>query len=146
MSPDNDLKAVCSVTEMARKLRLSRARFYQLQNAGVFPKPVYCPHTRRPFYPLDLQHRCLEIRKTGIGPEGQPILFNRPRTDRSERSPGRPAQEYEELIEALRKTGLKVSRRNVAEAVKALYPAGLTQVQVEGTVIRDLFRYLEQRR
>jgi len=33
--PDHDLKAVCSVTALAEKLRLSRARFYQLQKLGV---------------------------------------------------------------------------------------------------------------
>ncbi len=55
MRLDNDLKAVCSVTELTKKLGLSRARFYQLQKMGVFPMPIYCTRTIRPFYPLELQ-------------------------------------------------------------------------------------------
>ena len=35
MLSNNELKAVCSVTDMANKLGLSRARFYQLQKVGV---------------------------------------------------------------------------------------------------------------
>ena len=46
MLPDYDLKAVCSVTALAKKLGLSRARFYQLQKMGVFCAPVYCTRTR----------------------------------------------------------------------------------------------------
>jgi len=75
MLSNNELKAVCSVTEMAGKLGLSRARFYQLQKTGVFPAPVYCVRTKRPLYPLDLQQECLDTRKTGIGHNGQPIVL-----------------------------------------------------------------------
>jgi hypothetical protein len=46
-------KAVVSVSEMARMVGLSRARFYQLQQAGVFPLPVYDVASRRPVYPQD---------------------------------------------------------------------------------------------
>ena len=72
---DNDFGAVCSVTELAGKIGLSRARFYQLMEKGVFPKPVYCTRTRRPFYTLDLQQKCIDIRKTGIGYNQQPVVF-----------------------------------------------------------------------
>ena len=54
MLSNNDFKAVCSVTELAKNLDMSRARFYQLQKLGVFPEPVYCIRTKRPFYPLVL--------------------------------------------------------------------------------------------
>lgn len=48
-------KAVVTVAEMARMCGLSRARFYQLQNAGVFPTPLYDVSTRRPFYVEEAQ-------------------------------------------------------------------------------------------
>ena len=60
-----DLNAVCSVTELAKTLGLSRARFYQLQKMGIFPMPIYCIRTRRPFYTPDLRQICVDIRKTG---------------------------------------------------------------------------------
>ena len=75
MLSNNDFKAVCSVTELAKNLDMSRARFYQLQKVGVFPEPVYCVYTKRPFYTMGLQEKCLEIRETGIGHNGRPIIF-----------------------------------------------------------------------
>jgi len=76
MTSDYDLKTVCSVSELAKKLDLSRARFYQLQKKGVFPVPVYCTRTKRPFYSSALQQKCINIRKTGIGFDGRPVIFN----------------------------------------------------------------------
>ena len=145
MLPDNDLKAICSVTEMAEKLDLSRARFYQLQKMGAFPKPVYCPRTKRPFYPLDLQKKCIDIRKTGIGYNDQPVLFYASRKDTSGKLQNQSDHQYEELIGILRQMGLNVSLKKVKNAVKSLYPEGLTRSSVEGPVIRDLFRYFDQR-
>ena len=48
-------KTAISVTEMSKDLGLSRARFYQLLNQGIFPKPLYSEETKRPFYDLELQ-------------------------------------------------------------------------------------------
>ena len=38
--PNEPTKVAVSVAEMARMVGLSRARFYQLRRAGVFPTPV----------------------------------------------------------------------------------------------------------
>ena len=144
MLSDNNLKAVCSVTEMAKKLGLSRARFYQLQKMGVFPRPVYCPRTRRPFYPLDLQQRCLAIRRTGIGHNGWPIVFYSMRKDKPVKPQNQINPAYKQLADTLRQMGLNVTLNTVNNSVKALYPKGLPSHTDEGTVIRDLFRYLRQ--
>lgn len=144
MLPDNNLQAVCSVTQMAAKLGLSRVRFYQLQKMGIFPKPVYLSNPERPFYPLDLQQQCLNIRKTGIGSNGKPIIFYAPRKKKGRCSANQPEHKYEEYVDALRQIGRKVTIRKVKNAVNALYPQGLTQQHDEGRVIRDLFRYFER--
>jgi len=144
MSSDNDLKAICSVTELAGKLGLSRSRFYQLQKTGVFPMPVYCIRTKRPFYPLGLQQKCLDIRKTGIGLNGQPVLFNTPRRTKSDNPRNQSDCGYEELADALRSLGLNVTRNRVKDAVDAMYPEGLAKHPVGDSIIRDLFRYLGQ--
>src|SRR3974377_1539779 len=70
-------KSVITVSEMADLCQLSRSRFYDLIEAGVFPKPVQHPSSKRPMYDRKLQEKCLEIRETGIGMNGQPVLFNR---------------------------------------------------------------------
>src|SRR5262245_65689935 len=68
-------KAAVSVSEMARMVGLSRARFYQLVEAGVFPAPVYDVSTRRPMYVEELQTACLEVRRRNCGVNGKPVLF-----------------------------------------------------------------------
>ena len=70
-------KSVITVSEMADLCQLSRSRFYDLIEAGVFPKPTLHPSSKRPMYDRGLQEKCLEIRQTGIGMNGQPVLFNR---------------------------------------------------------------------
>ncbi len=147
MLSDNNhsLEAVCSVTELAKKLGLSRARFYQLMETGVFPRPVYCVHTKRPFYPLDLQQKCTDIRKTGIVHNGQPILFYGPRKNKTNKSQNQQDHKYKELTKTLRQMGLNVTCNDVKNAVKTLYPERLTEQLVEGTVIRELFRCFKQR-
>jgi len=111
---------------------------------GVFPKPVYCLRTKRPFYTLDLQQKCIEIRKMGIGHNGQPIIFYTSRKNKSNNSHNQSDHRYEELADILRRMGLNVTCNKVKNAIKALYPEELTQYPVEGTVIRDLFRYFKQ--
>ena len=74
-SVQNETKTVVTVTEMARMVGLSRARFYQLVQAGVFPPPVYNVSNHRPVYVEDLQKICLEVRRRNCGINGQPVLF-----------------------------------------------------------------------
>ena len=135
-SEDHDVGAICSVTEMAAKLGLSRARFYQLVGMAVFPPPVRSG-ARRPFYPADLQEKCLQIRKTGVAFNGLPVLFNRRRKNSRPRSTqGGP---YDGLAAALKNIGLKVNANAIKHAVRGLYPAG--PVDDQGKVLRDLCQH-----
>ena len=147
----NELKAICSVTELARILGFSRTRFYQLQKMGVFPMPVFCIRTKRPFYPMELQKKCIEIRETGVAYNGQPVLFYGEHKSRNkascelsepEKSCNKNRQKYEELTNTLRRMGLSVSCKAVKNAIDALFPEGLQQHSDEGQAVRDLFRYL----
>ena len=143
MPSNDDLKAVCSVSELVKKIGLSRARFYQLQKMGIFPKPVYCICTKRPFYPLDLQQRCLAIRKTGIGHNGRPIIFYGVRKDKPVKPQDQLNHGYKQLADTLRQMGLNVTVSTVENAVNTLYPEGMPNDD-EGVIIRDLFRYCRQ--
>ena len=144
MLSNNNLKAVCTVTELAKILDLSRARFYQLLKMDVFPMPVYCIQTRRPIYTLDLQQECITIRKMGIGHNGQPILFNTPRENNSRKSQGQTDCEFEELASCLKEMGLNVPLDKVKAVVQTLYPQGLPQHSDKGSVIKELYRKIEQ--
>jgi hypothetical protein len=75
MSVQIQTKAVVSVAEMARMCSLSRARFYQLVESGVFPLPLYRIDTKRPFFTQEMQEICLGVRRKNSGVNGRPVLF-----------------------------------------------------------------------
>src|ERR1700724_64263 len=120
-------KSVITVSEMADLCQLSRSRFYDLMESGVFPKPVLHPSSKRPMYDRGLQEKCLEIRQTGIGMNGQPVLFNRKPSRAGHPKPLRkPVQDktpaHADLLAALKGLGLTSTAQAVTEAIAALFP------------------------
>ena len=137
--PENNSKDVYSVTEVINELGLSRARFYQLQNKGVFPKPLYLT-PERPYYTQDLRQKCIKVRKTGIGDNGQPTVFYNSRKGQSE-----DQVNYERLTNALRQMNSDVTTDDVKNAIVVLYPNGLPSGYEEGRLIRDLHRHFTKK-
>jgi hypothetical protein len=145
--PHPSMKSAVTVSEMAEMLVLSRSRFYDLIESGVFPKPVEHPTTKRPMYDRGLQEKCLEIKQTGIGANGLPVLFNRkpkkPVQPRHQRKPEpEKGPDHAELLNALKGLGLTATPQAVAEAVAALYHTGLSGLD-QGDVIRKVFLHLQ---
>jgi hypothetical protein len=141
-------KSVVTVSEMSDLCQLSRSRFYDLIEAGVFPKPVHHPSSKRPMYDRDMQEKCLEIRETGIGMNGQPVLFNRkpkkgPPPQRKKAEERKP--DHTDLLDALKELGLTTTAQAVNEAVAALYPNGLTGID-QGDLVRKVFLHLQGRK
>jgi len=146
--PKVPTKAVVSVLEMSSMLDLSKSRFYALVQAGVFPAPIRHESCKRPVYDLELQRKCLEIRTTGIGANGQPVLFNR-KNRKSSRKPHQghqqPASDHAEMIEALKSLGLTTTAGAVEEALVELFPDGHTD-EDQGEVIRRVFLHLKNQK
>jgi hypothetical protein len=145
--PKEPHKAVVSFLEMSSMVLLSKSRFYALIQAGIFPRPIRNPSCKRPVFDLELQRKCLEIRRTSIGVNGQPVLFNRKRkTTAKKPCQGRQQapSEHAEMIEALKSLGLSVSSRTVQAALDELYPDGHDQLD-QGEVIRRVFLHLQNR-
>jgi hypothetical protein len=135
---------------MADFCRLSRSRFYDLIEAGVFPKPALHPSSKRPMYDREMQEKCLEIRQTGIGANGLPVLFNRkPKMapqPKAQRKPAvMPQTDYGDLLDALKGLGLTTTAQAVNEAVAALYPNGLLGID-QGDLVRKVFLHLQTRK
>src|SRR5438128_12229367 len=76
-APDSSVKAAVTVSEMAELCQISRSRWYELVEAGVFPAPVVLLPIKRPVYDRSLIEKCLQIKQTGIGMAGTPVVFNR---------------------------------------------------------------------
>lgn len=146
MSANNvQTKVAVTVAEMARMVGLSRARFYQLQESGVFPLPVYDVSSRRPFYDEEAQRTCLEVRRRNCGINGKPILFyarrggeQSPTKKRSSISK-RKTTKYPAIVDAVKALGMtSVTDDQVSEAVGSLFPNGVDGVD-EAEVIRSVF-------
>jgi len=109
---DHECQAIYTVTQVARKLRLSRARFYQLISDGVFPPPAYCPWSRKPMYPSRLLEACIRTRSTGIGFNGQVVRFYAPRKAK------KPDSEHAQIAAILREIGVATTRAQVKAALR----------------------------
>jgi len=141
------LKAIVSVTEMARMVELSRSRFYQLVERGVFLWPQYSLATQRPFYSADMQEKNLSVRETGIGANGEYILFYERRPD-GESQTRRPiaAKADSGLLDGLRSLGMgEVTQRQVDAALKAAFPNGTSEAD-DSDVLRTVFRHLRRQK
>ena len=141
-------KAALSVVEVAALCLLSPSRFHALVRQGVFPKAVKAGQGRRPHYTRELVQRCVEIRSTGIGENGEITLFNRPPKKKAgcKRTANPVANsEHDGLIEALHGLGLSVSCEAVAAAVQNVFPGGTSGLE-ESEVIRKVFVFLQRNR
>ena len=146
---DVSINSIISVTAMAKKVGLSRARFYTLQKEGFFPAPLYCLRTHRPFYNLELQHKCVEVKSTGIGANNLPILFYAPREKGiSTTKPVKikPAQNnYTEFRETMKQMGVVATVSEISDAMNKLYPGGIDENSDKGVIIRNLFKFFKGR-
>lgn len=142
-----EYKEICTVTKMANKLGLSRARLYQLQKAGIFPSPVYCIHTRRPFYPLSLQMQCIEIYKSGIGLNGRPVIFYSKKNKNELKSQQKTDSNIKvicrQVQDSLNCLGRKLPKEDIKNAIYKLYPEGLSGSEDIGEIIRFIYNQID---
>ncbi len=144
------LKAAVSVSEMAEICQISRSRWYELVESGVFPKAVLLPSMKRPVYDRGLQEKCLQIKATGIGLNGVPVLFNRKakKTGQARQKAQRPARDQrldpsvEPVLDAIKGLGLNTTPQAVCNAIAALYPTGIAGMDL-GDVVRKVFLHLQ---
>ena len=152
-APIQSIKAAVSVSEMAELCEVSRSRWYELVDAGVFPAPVVILPIKRPVYDRSLIEKCLQIRETGISLGGWPVVWNRKRKKTSltkqKATPPAKGQTADPLIEpifdAIKALGLNTTLQAVTDAVAANYPTGIAD-QGQGDVIRKTFLYLQGKR
>jgi hypothetical protein len=135
---------------MAEMCQLSRSRFYDLIEAGVFPKPILHPSSKRPMFDRQLQQKCLEVRRTGIGANGVRVLFNRkPRRSspvKAQRTPAAAAREdHGDLVDSLKALGMQTTNEVVAGALAALFPLGHGSIDA-GDLVRKVFPHLQAKR
>ena len=150
IASESSLKAVVSVSEMARTLGLSRSHFHALMKSGVMPQPVYCTTTRRPLFIRELQQKCLVVRGTNVGHDGRYVCFYAPRRrDTPQQHPTARRQEraverHAELLSGLRSLGrTDVTDRQVDAAIAVCFPQGVNGTD-DGLVLRAVWQHLRR--
>jgi hypothetical protein len=136
-------KAIVTVSEMARMVGLSRARFYELVRGGVFPAPSY--QAGRPVYTAEMQEVRLEVRKGHKGVNGEPVLFYaRRRPVHPTRTQAPRNKDVATLLEGLNALGLTTATAAQVEKVTTeLFPNGTTGLD-QGEVLKRVFLHLKQ--
>jgi hypothetical protein len=142
--PEKPTKAVVSIVEMANLCLLSRSRFLALVQSGVFPRPVRNESCKRPVYDLELQQKCLDIRRTGIGLNG-PVLFNRKAKATTKKTRHELASNHSDLLDALKSLGLQTTADAVEASLRELFPSGWSDVD-EGQRVRQVFLHLQRKK
>lgn len=150
-STNQRLKAVVSVSEMARLIGLSRARFYDLVWDGVFLPPIYSLRTRRPYYTTRMQEQNLAVRQSNIGVDGEYVMFYEQSAESSSRTTTRrlghrrstssTSGHMDDLCRRLITLGLTTTTEQVQRAVLECYPNG-TDSEDESEVLRTVYRHL----
>lgn len=152
MSENIVTKSAVSVTEMARMVGLSRARFYQLVKKGTFPPADQDHATNRPCYLEGKQRQILEARRRNCGVDGKPILFYCRRNDAGQkRATSRPTigkvkevvKKYTDLIDGLAALNVTATIAQVEQLLKELFPNGTDGID-PGEVIRAVFLRIQR--
>jgi hypothetical protein len=145
------VRAVVSVSGMARAVGLSRSRFWDHVRRGTFCKPEYSPTTKRPFYTAEAQEAIITARETGIGCNGEYVVFYERSAVRTppEQMPTRngigdtTVHHGSDLATRLCEVGLVVTADQVQEAIAICFPNGTTG-HGETAVLRAINRYLRR--
>lgn len=152
MSVNSQTKFAVSIASMAKMVGLSRARFYQLMESGVFPRPERHAESGRPFYSEEQQKVVLEVRRRNCGINGQAVLFYARRLptgpipaklQRTKPKPTPKVEPHGDLLASLQALGVTgVTSSEVAKAVGETFPNGIVGVD-EGEVVRAVFLRLK---
>jgi hypothetical protein len=149
----SNLPTVLSVSQMAKVLQISRARFYQCLAAGYFLKPQYTEETRRPYYTAEMAEANLNAKRTNVGVNGKICLFYHPRSDSFSPTPKisgpKTTKEktdknaYADLMEGLAALGLSgITSSQIQSALSHCYPDGYQNI-AEGEVLKSLYLYIK---
>ena len=153
MKDQKPSQSYLSCAAVARRLGLSRQRFWQLRKEGVFPDPQIDEETGRPFYTEDQLELCMDLRKRNVGINGKIVLFYSarstsllPSAPRKKKSKRRETKNrHQQLIDSLKALGTaSVTDDQVESALSDLFPNGVGGVE-QGELVRAVFLNIQRK-
>lgn len=144
MKPEPPLKAVVSVAQMCRLLRMSRSQYYVHAKKGTFHTPLRLASNDRPYFTASMVEDNLRARETGVGVNGEYVIFYERQTATTKPGAKKTKVDYAPLLEGVRRLGIAdVTTEQIAVALEACFPKG-TGGEDETDVLRAVFRHLKR--
>ena len=141
---ENPMKAAISVSSLCRLMNMSRSQYYFHAKRGTFHSPLYLASNNRPYFTASMVEDNLKARETGVGVNGEYVIFYERREAAAKNEPTKPVIDVESLVDGLKTLGLNaVTAAQVEAAVKASFPNG-TEGQEESNILRTVFRFLKR--
>jgi len=141
----SQIRSAMSVSGLCRLLKMSRSQFYLHVSRGTFHAPNRLTSTGRPYFTAPMVEDILNVRETGMGVNGEYVLFYERRAEAPKSSQKMPTRDHAELIEGLGQLGLqKLTDEKVEEALNAVFPNG-SEGKDSSVVLRMVFRHLKSR-
>jgi len=123
-------------------LGISKGRYYALQRRGLFPAPQRTS-SNRPVFDQTLTQQCVEVVRSRVGINGEPILFNRkPAQEPVKKRPVSVKGKHGDLIAALGSLGLSATVEQVNTALATLANHGADMD--EPSLIKAVFLHLKK--
>ena len=123
---------------------MSRSQFYFHVKRGTFHAPLRLPSNQRPYYTASMVEDILKARETGVGVNGEFVIWYERQPPGSKTEPKKPKADHSGLLEGLALLGLNsVTQDQVEAALGACFPKGTTG-QDEASVLRTVFRHLKR--
>jgi predicted DNA-binding transcriptional regulator AlpA len=144
MKPETPIKAVVSVAQMCRLLKMSRSQFYWHIKRGTFHAPLYLASNKRPYFTAAMVEDNQRARETGVGVNGEYVIFYECRPNEVKALERKPKANRTHLVDGLKRLGLPaVTVEQVEAALAECYPTG-TVGHDEITVLRTLLKHLKR--
>lgn len=138
------IRSAMSVSSLCRLLNMSRSQFYLHVSRGTFHAPLRLTTTGRPYFTASMAEEILNVRETGIGVNGEYVLFYERRDEKPKPSKKMPTPNHAELIESLEQLGLRdLSNEKVEAALASTFPGGVSGEE-PGIVLRRVFVTLKR--
>ena len=121
---------------------MSRSQFYIHVKRGTFHSPLKLANGR-PYYTASMVEDIVKARETGVGVNGEYVLFYE-RQSGTEKPDPKSKADHSSLIEGLRSLGIPtVTPQQIEAALAVCFPKGTTG-QDESSVLRAVFRHLKR--
>lgn len=131
-----------TLPELCEILGISKGRYYTLQKRGIFPAPQRTS-SNRPVFDQEQVQKCVEVVRSRVGCNGEPILFNRkPVQEPSKKRAAAVKGKHDDLIAALGSLGLSTTAEQISIAISTLPNNGADLP--EPALIKAVFLHLKK--